>query len=287
MSKNIKTTALVLVLLLAFLCGFGLGKNRGFNLNFNTNPTGTTAASDTKQADATTEPQSDPADKAADNTQKAAVKPAPTKAPKTEKEAVAAFNNAINSAKQAEHLTIGKTRTLDLTLGDTKPSLAKKAVTSALEKAIQPVDETYTVDAGSKQTAEELLSPAGRLANLKLSGVSSAKAKKTDTGYTVTIKLKEETASSTADKTVNAKMHNASLTLVNPAELKAFGLKAKDVRLQYSGAVIRLTIDKQGKLTGYQYTLPFTGEISGKHLFFPLQTAFEGKITENVVLSYS
>ena len=84
-----------------------------------------------------------------------AVKPAPTKAPKTEKEAVAAFNNAINSAKQAEHLTIGKTRTLDLTLGDTKPSLAKKAVTSALEKAIQPVDETYTVDAGSKQTAED------------------------------------------------------------------------------------------------------------------------------------
>ena len=151
MSKNIKTTALVLVLLLAFLCGFGMGKNRGFNLNYNTNPTGTTAPAEAKPVTITTEPQADSTDKPAADTAKIEVKPAPKKAPTTPKDVVAAYNNAVNTAKQREKLTIVKTRTLDLTPGDTKPSMAKGAVKSALEKAVQPLDETtFTVDKDSR-----------------------------------------------------------------------------------------------------------------------------------------
>ena len=287
MSKNIKTTALVLVLLLAFLCGFGLGKNRGFNLNINLNPAGVTDTTEAKPADAAADTESDKTEKTAEDAKKAAVKPAPKKAPKTEKEVIAAFNNAINSAKLTENLTIEKTRTLDLTLGDTTPARAQKTVASALEKAVQPVDEAYVIDKDSKQTAEDLLSPAGRLANLKPGGVTAAKAKKTDSGYTITIKLKDETARSSEEKTTNAKMHSASLTPLNPTGLKAFGLKVRNVRLQYSGTVIRLNIDKQGRLTDYRYTLPFSGELTGKRLFSSLQTAFDGTITEKVVLTYA
>ena len=288
MSKNIKTTALVLVLLLAFLCGFGMGKNRGFNLNYNTNPTGTTAPAEAKPVNITTEPQADSTDKPAADTAKIEVKPAPKKAPTTPKDVVAAYNNAVNTAKQREKLTIVKTRTLDLTPGDTKPSMAKGAVKSALEKAVQPLDETtFTVDKDSKQTAEVILSPVGRLANLKLSGVAAAKAKKTDTGYSITIKLNDETARLKNGKPAGAKMHNASLSVIDPTEIKAFGLKAQNMKLQYSGGVIRATIDRKGRLTSYQYTLPFTGKITGKYFFFSMNTSFEGKITENVKLTYT
>lgn len=288
MSKNIKTTALVLVLLLAFLCGFGMGKNRGFNLNYNVNPTGTTAPAEAKPVNITTEPQAESTDKPAADTGKVEVNPAPKKAPTTPKDVVAAYNNAVNTAKQRETLTIEKTRTFDLTPGDTKPSLAKGAVKSALEKAVQPLDETtFAVDKDSEQTAETLLSPAGRYANLKLSGVAAAKAKKTDTGYSITIKLKDETARLKNGKPAGAKMHNASLSAIDPTEIKAFGLKAQNMKLQYSGGVIRATIDRKGRLTSYQYTLPFTGKMTGKYFFFSLNTAFEGTITESVKLSYS
>ncbi len=288
MSKNIKTTALVLVLLLAFLCGFGMGKNRGFNLNYNTNPTGTTAPAEAKPVNITTEPQAESTDKPAADTGKFEVKPAPKKVPTTPKDVVAAYNNAVNTAKQRETLTIEKTCTFDLATVDAKPSLAKGAVKSALEKAVQPLDETtFAVDKDSKQTAETLLSPAGRYANLKLSGVAAAKAKKTDTGYSITIKLKDETARLKNGKPAGAKMHNASLSAIDPTEIKAFGLKAQNMKLQYSGGVIRATIDRKGRLTSYQYTLPFTGKMTGKYFFFSLNTAFEGKITESVKLSYS
>ena len=112
MSKNIKTTALVLALLLVFLCGFGLGKNRGFNLNINNNPYGTTAPAedDAEPADATTEPADD---------QTADTKPAkPLKAPKGVEAVVSAYNKAVNRAKRAETITIHKTVTLEnFTLG--------------------------------------------------------------------------------------------------------------------------------------------------------------------------
>ena len=288
MSKNIKTTALVLVLLLAFLCGFGMGKNRGFNLNYNVNPTGTTAPAEAMPVNITTEPQAESTDKPAADTAKIEVKPAPKKAPTTPKDVVAAYNNAVNTAKQREKLTVVKTRTLDLTPGDTKPSLAKGAVKSALENAVQPLDETtFAVDKDSEQTAETLLSPAGRYANLKLSGVAAAKAKKTDTGYSITIKLKDETARLKNGKPAGAKMHNASLSAIDPTAVKAFGLKAQNMKLQYSGGVIRATIDRKGRLTSCQYTLPFTGKMTGKHFFFSLNTSFEGKITESVKLTYT
>ena len=288
MSKNIKTTALVLVLLLAFLCGFGMGKNRGFNLNYNTNPTGTTAPAEAKPVNITTEPQADSTDKPAADTAKIEVKPAPKKAPTTPKDVVAAYNNAVNTAKQREKLTIVKTRTLDLTPGDTKPSMAKGAVKSALEKAVQPLDETtFTVDKDSEQTAEALLSPVDRLANLKLKGVAAAKAKKTDTGYTITIKLNNENARIKNGKPTVAKQHTAALTAIDPTEMKAFGLKPQNMKLQFSGGVIKATIDRKGRLTSCQYTLPFTGKMTGKYFFFSLNTAFEGKITESVKLSYS
>lgn len=288
MSKNIKTTALVLVLLLAFLCGFGMGKNRGFNLNYNTNPTGTTAPAEVKQVDITTEPQAENTDKPAADTVKIEVKPAPKKAPTTPKDVVAAYNNAVNTAKQREKLTIVKTRTLDLTPGETKPSIAKSAVQSAIKKAVQPLDETtVTVDKDSEQTAEALLSPVDRLANLKLKGVTSAKAKKTDTGYTITIKLGDENARIKNGKPSVAKQHTAALTAIDPTDVKAFGLKAQNMKLQFSGGVIKATIDRKGRLTSYQYTLPFTGKVTGKYFFFSLNTAFEGKITESATLTYT
>ena len=282
MSKNIKTTALVLVLLLAFLCGFMLGKDKGFNLNFNNNPYGTTAPADddTAQVDATTEPADEqPADS----------KPAkPLKAPKGVEAVVSAYNKAVNRAKRAETITIHKTVTLEMQPGEIAPGLAKGAAQSAIKRAVQPIDQTFKVRSDGKEkdkTAKEILSPAGKASKISADDVTAAKAKAKDGGYVIIIKLKDEAAAYKNDKVKQAKAHAAGLTMPDPSAMTAFGVKLAAAKVRYSGTTLRATIDSSGNLTKVEYKIPFSATLSGKFYFSKMSAAINGTITETAELS--
>lgn len=286
MSKNIKTTALVLVLLLAFLCGFGLGKNRGFHLNINNNPYGTTAPADKTDAepvDATTAP----ADTADDAPAKATK---PLKAPKGTEAVVAAFNKAVNRTKRTESVTIEKATTLELQPGAVSPGLAKGAAQAALKNSLRPGTETVTVRPadGKKDavTAKDALEPLGKAAKLDAGRVLAAKAKAKDGGYVIVIKLKEETASFDGEKTKQAKGHASCMTLPDPAQLQAFGVKVKAAKLQYTATAIRAEVNADGLLTKVQYTVPFSAGLMGKYFLMHLDAAVDGTYSETVTLSY-
>ncbi len=285
MSKNIKTTALVLVLLLAFLCGFGLGKNRGFHLNINNNPYGTTAPADKTDAapaDATTapaEPDSAPAEP--DKPQK------PLKAPKGAEAVVAAFNKAVNRSKRAETVTIEKAATLELQPGAVKPGLAKGAAQAALKNSLRPGTETFSIRADKDAvTAKDVLDPQGKAAKLDPEKVLAAKAKAKDGGYVIVIKLKEETASFDGEKTKGAKAHSACLTLPDPAALRAFGVKVKAAKLQYPATVIRAEVNSSGMVTKLQYKVPFSAGLMGKYFLLHLDAAVDGTYVQDVTLTY-
>ena len=286
MSKNIKTTALVLTLLLAFLCGFMLGKTKGFNLNINNNPYGTTAPADTKDAapvDATTEPAADTADKTDD------AKPAKkVTVPKGVDAVVSAYNKAVNAAKRSEDVTIKQTVALQMEPTDVSPKLAKGAAQSAIKRAVQPLDQTYTIRSDGKKadkTAKEILAPAGKASKLSADDVLAAKAKAKDGGYVIVIKLKDEAALYKNEKVKQARAHASCLTVPDPSAITAFGLKVSTASLKYSGTVIRATVDSTGKLTQVQYTVPFTAKLAGKFYLSKMNAAIGGTITETVALS--
>ncbi len=294
MSKNIKTTALVLVLLLAFLCGFGLGKNRGFHLNFNNNPYGTTAPSEKSDAvpvDATTAP----ADETPADTTPTDAKPTkPLKAPKGVEAVVAAYNKAVNRAKRSD-LTIQKTAALELTPGEIAPGLAKGAAQATLRNALPPMEKEYKVPAGgaaagkagkSDLTAKDVLAPAGKAAKLTPDMVTAAKAKAKDGGYVIVIKLKKETAKLNEETVKQAKNHAAALTLPDPAALHAFGVKVSKAALRYDGTTLRATIDSSGRLVKLQQTLPFSARLKGKYFLFNLNAAVDGSYQETLTLTY-
>lgn len=282
MSKNIKTTALVLALLLVFLCGFGLGKNRGFNLNINNNPYGTTAPAedDAEPADATTEPADD---------QTADTKPAkPLKAPKGVEAVVSAYNKAVNRAKRAETITIHKTVTLEMQPGEIAPGLAKGAAQSAIKRAVQPIDQTFKVRSDGKEkdkTAKEILSPAGKASKISADDVTAAKAKAKDGGYVIIIKLKDEAAAYKNDKVKQAKAHAAGLTMPDPSAMTAFGVKLMAAKIKYSGTTLRATIDSSGNLVKVEYKIPFSATLTGKFYVSKMSAAIDGTITETAELS--
>ena len=282
MSKNIKTTALVLALLLVFLCGFGLGKNRGFNLNINNNPYGTTAPAedDAEPADATTEPADD---------QTADTKPAkPLKAPKGVDAVVSAYNKAVNRAKRAETITIHKTVTLEMQPGEITPGLAKGAAQSAIKRAVQPIDQTFKVRSDGKdtdKTAKEILSPVGKASKISADDVTAAKAKAKDGGYVIIIKLKDEAAAYKNDKVKQAKAHAAGLTMPDPSAMTAFGVKLMAAKIKYSGTTLRATIDSSGNLVKVEYKIPFSATLTGKFYVSKMSAAIDGTITETAELS--
>ena len=289
MSKNIKTTALVLTLLLAFLCGFGLGKNRGFHLNINNNPYGTTAPAETADAtpaDATTAP----AENSDDAAQKAEKATKALKVPKGTEAVVTAFNKALNRTKRTETLTVEKTATLDLQPGEISPGLAKGAAQAALKNSLRPGTETFSVQPadGKKEavTAKDVVDPMGKTAKLDPAQVLSAKAKAKDGGYVITIKLKPETASFDGEKTKQAKVHASCMTLPDPAELRAFGVKVKAAKLEYSATVLRAKVDSSGKVVKLQYTVPFSAGLMGKYFLLHLDAAVTGTYKQTVTLTY-
>ena len=114
--------------------------------------------------------------------------------------------------------------------------------------------------------------------------IEEAKAK--DGGYVIVIKLKEETASFDGEKTKQAKGHASCMTLPDPAQLRAFGVKVKAAKLQYTATAIRAEVNADGMLTKVQYTVPFSAGLMGKYFLMHLDAAVDGTYSETVTLTY-
>ena len=114
----------------------------------------------------------------------------------------------------------------------------------------------------------------------------AAKAKAQDGGYVIVIKLKPETASFDGKQAKQAKVHSTCLTLPDPAELRAFGVKVRAAELQYTASVIRAEVNSNGLVTRLQYKIPFSAGLVGKYFLFHLDAAVEGTYHQNVTLTY-
>ena len=93
-------------------------------------------------------------------------------------------------------------------------------------------------------------------------------------------------ASFDGEKTKQAKVHASCMTLPDPAELRAFGVKVKAAKLEYNATVLRAKVDSSGKVVKLQYTVPFNAGLMGKYFLLHLDAAVAGTYKQTVTLTY-
>lgn len=298
MKKETKVVALALVLLLLFLSGFGLGATKGINFNFNgkVEVVGAGSGSGDASANAPAAPAA-PATTAtpvteaptAAPTEAPTAAPAPSDAPaadapaadapagnagavpSTKAEIAAAYNKAVNDAKNyTGKLVLKKHDIINVQLKDL-PTIAEKIITPVVTKLTTTSPEEYTFENGvdvndpNRYVTHKII-PNGRPAEVAESGLANATATaNADGGYTMTLTFIAET--SNFDGTQNTSLpveHQKAMDPLNLGSLDLGPISISNAALSYPGATLTATVDGQGRLVKLEQKLPLEGEGTGK-----------------------
>lgn len=309
MKNALRVIAVVVVAAILFGIGYGLGSQKGITVNLKVEGTGTgsgatvntnTPAPQTTQpttapTENTTEtpaPSGDNTDKPApsdDKTEKPADEPAAsTGVPSSTDEIVAKYNEVINAAKKTQNATIHKTNNTTIEVTDLSVSFLKGTVNNILSGLVKPVDETYTLTNGANEngtTASDIITPGGRDVALKAEGVTSATATPDGDGYKMTIVLVSEKSTFDGTNTVNPVHHESCLSPLNLATLDISPAKITSADMSYPGATLNVTVDGQGRVTRYDYTLPMEGTGAGS-LGPTIELGLKGEMVETFDITY-
>lgn len=300
MKKETKVVALALVLLLLFLSGFGLGATKGINFNFNGKVEVVGAGSGSGDASAnapapTQAPTAAPAPAPTEApTEAPTAAPAPSDAPaadapaadapaadapagnagavpSTKAEIAAAYNKAVNDAKNyTGKLVLKKHDIINVQLKDL-PTIAEKIITPVVTKLTTTSPEEYTFENGvdvndpNRYVTHKII-PNGRPAEVAESGLANATATaNADGGYTMTLTFIAET--SNFDGTQNTSLpveHQKAMDPLNLGSLDLGPISISNAALSYPGATLTATVDGQGRLVKLEQKLPLEGEGTGK-----------------------
>lgn len=309
MKNALRVIAVVVVAAILFGIGYGLGSQKGITVNLKVEGTGTGATVNTNTtpvAPSTTQPAPAPSE---ENTDKPAPseentdKPAPsddkndkpadepaasTGVPSSTDEIVAKYNEVINAAKKTQNATIHKTNNTTIEVTDLSVSFLKGTVNNILSGLVKPVDETYTLTNGANEngtTASDIITPGGRDVALKAEGVTSATATPDGDGYKMTIVLVSEKSTFDGTNTVNPVHHESCLSPLNLATLDISPAKITSADMTYPGATLNVTVDGQGRVTRYDYTLPMEGTGAGS-LGPTIELGLKGEMVETFDITY-
>lgn len=317
MKNALRVIAIVLVAAILFGVGYGFGSQKGITINLkvagteggasvntdatqpaDTTPT-TTQPAETQPAEtqpaetqpAETTPAADDTTKA-DDTKPAETKPADTgsKVPSSTAEIVAKYNESINAAKKIQKGTIHKTSKTDIEVTDLSVSFLKNTVNSIVSGLVKPIDETWTIENGvatenGSTTADNVFTPGGREVALKADGVKSATATPDGDGYKMTIVLVEEKSTFDGTNSTNPVHHESCLTPLNLATLDISPAKITSADMTYSGASLNVTVDGEGRVTHYDFTLPMEGNGAGS-LGPSIELGLKGEMVETYDITY-
>ena len=290
MKQETKLVAIILAALIVFLSGFGLGATKGINIKIEgaavqtggeqPAPQTTTAAPQTTTA--APAPQTTTAAPAGDTTTAAPAGDTTTaapadnagsvKVPSGNEEIAAAYNKAVNDAKNyTGKVTLKKHDIIDVQLKDL-PAVAEKVITPVIANLTktEPKEETFEGGKGTVDTTRELkkwiIPGGGRDAALQASGIANATATANpDGGYTMVITLIAETSTFDGTNTTSEPTHHKSI--MDPLELGSLDLgpiTISNADLRYPGATMTATVDAQGRLVKLEQKLPLEGTGTGK-----------------------
>ena len=166
---------------------------------------------------------------------------------------------------------------VDVALGDVTIS----SVTN--ESGSTTVSHTAANENGT--TASDIITPGGRDVALKAEGVTSATATPDGDGYKMTIVLVSEKSTFDGTNTVNPVHHESCLSPLNLATLDISPAKITSADMTYPGATLNVTVDGQGRVTRYDYTLPMEGTGAGS-LGPTIELGLKGEMVETFDITY-
>lgn len=307
MKNALRVIAVVVVAAILFGIGYGLGSKKGITVNLKVEGTGSGATVNTNTpAPQTTQPAPAPSENTTetpapsdDNTDKPAPsedkndKPADEPAastgiPSSTDEIVAKYNEVINAAKKTQNATIHKTNNTNIEVTELSADRLKGAVNKIISGLVKPIDETYTLTNGANEngtTASDIIAPGGRDVALKAEGVTSATATPDGDGYKMTIVLVSEKSTFDGTNTVNPVHHESCLSPLNLATLNISPAKITSADMTYPGATLNVTVDGEGRVTRYDYTLPMEGKGAGS-LGLTIELGLKGEMVETFDITY-
>ncbi len=316
MKQETKIVAIVLAFLIVFMSGFGLGATKGINIKIEgaavqtggqqaapVDTTTTTAAPQTTttaapQTTTTAAPSGDTTTTTAapsgDTTTTAAPSNSGVKVPSGNAEIAAAYNKAVNDAKNyTGKVTLKKHDIINVGLADNAASSIINPVIQKLT-ATEPQEETFDGGKGTADNTRELkrwiIPGGGREAALQEAGIVSATATANpDGGYTMVITLVAEDSNFDGEKNTSNPTHHESI--MDPLNLGSLDLgdaiKITSASLHYPGATMTATVDGQGRLVKLEQKLPMEGSGEGKATFIPVSLQLSGSMDGNYEFIYA
>ena len=101
----------------------------------------------------------------------------------------------------------------------------------------------------------------------------------------MTIVLVSEKSTFDGTNTVNPVHHESCLSPLNLATLDISPAKITSADMSYPGATLNVTVDGQGRVTRYDYTLPMEGTGAGS-LGPTIELGLKGEMVETFDITY-
>ena len=214
--------------------------------------------------------------------------------PGTTAEICAAYNKAINAAKNMKNGTMHKVSTVNIRCTDCSVSMLQDTVDTLLQSFTTPTDRTITVRNGVARDQDgnvvsdlnAWITPNGRDCALRTSYIAAASAKAASNGYTMTIRLKTEVSTFDGTNTVTPVGHESCLDPLNLAAISLpAGAEITEATMIYPGATLVAYVNRSGKLTKLAIRLPLEGTCTGK-LGATLSLSIKGEMNESYAFTY-
>ena len=213
--------------------------------------------------------------------------------PGTTAEICAAYNKAINAAKNMKNGTMHKVSTVNIRCTDCSVSMLQDTVDTLLQSFATPTDRTITVRNGVARDQDgnvadlnAWITPNGRDCALRTSYIAAASAKAASNGYTMTIRLKTEVSTFDGTNTVTPVGHESCLDPLNLATLELpASAGITEATMIYPGATLSASVNRSGKLTKLAIRLPIEGTGTGK-LGVTLSLSLKGLMIESYTFTY-
>ncbi len=304
MKKELKVIAVVLAGIIVFLAGFGLGTSKGLTIDIKVDGANSANSSAvTPAAPATTAPAAPETPAAPDSSAPATPDSkatadnnggAPSAIPSSPKEIAAKYNEVLNALKKQENVTVHKVSKVNIECTDCSVGILKGAVNSILQGFMKGSDDNvqFAGGKGSKADGSEVwindfITPGGREAAVTENDLASATAAAEGSGYKMTLKFKNESATFDGTTGTEPASHKTAMDPLNLATLELpMGAKITEASMTYPGATIEATVDGSGNLTALHLLLPLEGNGTGNLKGMSLSVGLKGDLDDAYTMTY-
>ena len=209
--------------------------------------------------------------------------------PHTAWQAVNAYNRALNAAKSNDSFQLTHKKTIKVTDHSVSREAFRGTVKNLMQLFTGSRTRRYTVKNGKTAdgtTALQLLPPAGKQLALTPDDLKSYAAEKTeDGGYTLSLTLNEDVSLFENGETSRPPLLSKATGWLRFEKLDTTPIHLQSGKVFYDGAVLRLTVDKAGRLLSLKTRVRAALKLNCTAASVPFDAAIAYHCTEQYTLA--